>query len=303
MPPPSAHLIAAAVLAGAALAGCASPEAAQGAGDCPEAPVEIVVTVGQWSDLATTLAGACGHVTTIVSGSAGDPHDFEPTTSDAARFTHADLVVANGLGYDEWAGHVVDTLSPRPPVVDAGEAAGLGDGEDPHVWYGPQHVARVADAVTAALATQMPAAAAYLAERRAVWTEQTRALDEAVVSLHASAAGRTFAATEPVFDHMAAAVGLVDRTPPGFAAAAANETDPAPGDVYALDQELRSRAVDVLVFNPQTDSALDDQVRRSAAAASVPVVEVTETIPAGVDGFVAWQVGQLDVLARALGVR
>lgn len=300
MVPLPARLFATTVLTCAALSGCATREPVRSAGDCPTEPIEIVVSVGQWSDLATTLAGSCGQVTTIASGSTGDPHDFEPTTADAARFTHAGVVVVNGLGYDDWAGHVIDTLSPRPVVVDAGEVAGLHEGDDPHVWYGPQYVEGVADAVTAALEAQMPAASEYLQTRRAAWSEQTRPLDEAVAALGPIAAGRSFAATEPVFDHMAAAVGLEDRTPQGFAVAAANETDPAPGDVYALEQALRDRSVDVLVFNTQTDSGLDARLRAGADAASVPVVEVTETIPPGVDGFVAWQTGQLDALAKAL---
>ncbi|MBJ7462052.1 MAG: zinc ABC transporter substrate-binding protein, partial [Mycolicibacterium sp.] len=66
------------------------------AGDCPTEPVDVVVSVDQWGTIVSALAGACANVTTVLSGSSVDPHDFEPTPSDAAAFEGAQLVVING---------------------------------------------------------------------------------------------------------------------------------------------------------------------------------------------------------------
>ena len=58
----------------------------------------------------------------------------------------------------------------------------------------------------------------------------------------------------------------------------------------------------MLVYNSQTQGATPDQLRRAATSAGVPVVEVTETVPAAARGsLVTWQLGQLDRLAAALG--
>ncbi len=85
-------------------AGCSSAGTdAEPRGECPVAPVRVVVTVDQWGDIAEQLAGDCADVTTIIAGSGGDPHEFEPPPSDNATFGRADLVVVNGLGYDSWA--------------------------------------------------------------------------------------------------------------------------------------------------------------------------------------------------------
>jgi zinc/manganese transport system substrate-binding protein len=59
-----------------------------------------VVTVDQWGDIVSDLAGACGEVTTIIKSSSIDPHDYEPTPADSAKFDRAKLVVVNGLDYD-----------------------------------------------------------------------------------------------------------------------------------------------------------------------------------------------------------
>ncbi len=287
----------------AAVTGCggedtpsASPE-----GDCPVAPVSVVVSVGQWGGIVDELAGDCARVTTIVDGSAGDPHEFEPSPSDLAAFEGADLVVVNGLGYDTWASDAVDALSERPEVVSAGEVAGLSTGDNPHVWYDPAVVRDTASAVTAALGeVSADDATQHFAERAASWERSLEPYDAAIERITTAASGRTFAATESVFDPMAAALGLRDVTPSGYRRAAANESEPAAADLAAFEDALQDGSVDVLVFNTQTEGSVPEQLRQVAESAGVPVVEVTETAPEHT-GFVAWQVTQLDALSRALG--
>lgn len=302
---PSRHAVVAAAVSGLLLGGCASGAAAPAAepGDCPVAPIAVVVTVGQWGDIVDDLAGGCGTVDTLVDGSVGDPHDYEPTIADAAALSRAAVVVANGLGYDAWAERLLASMPQRPGVVDAGAVAGQRDGDDPHLWYDPAVVEAVGAAVTAELKALMPAAAAYLDARHEAWQQSLMPYRDAVASLRGRAAGHTFVATEPVFDRMALALGLRDRTPPGFTSAVANGAEPAPGDVHAFEEALSSGSVDLLVVNPQTESALSDRLRSAADAAGVPVVEATETVPPGAAGFVQWQTGQLDAVAGALEPR
>lgn len=277
---------------------------------CPTSPVEVVVSVDQWGDIVTELGGACANVTTLLAGSSADPHDFEPSPADAARFEGAQLVVINGGHYDEWAAKLAAGSAPDAPLVDA---VRLGGGEDqhgdehgdegnPHVWYRPATVTAVADAVTAELTKLSPAAGDYFAERRSALSTALQPYDDAIARIKAGAAGRTYAATESVFDDMAAALGLRNTTPSGYAASASNETDPSPADLDAFLTLLRDKGADVLIYNTQTEGSVPEQIRGAAEAAGVPVVEVTETVAPGAESFEAWQVNQLTALAEALGV-
>src|SRR6478736_7214351 len=63
-----------------------APASTVAQGDCPTEPVDVVVSVDQWGKIVSSLAGACANVTTVLSGSSVDPHDFEPAPSDAAAF-------------------------------------------------------------------------------------------------------------------------------------------------------------------------------------------------------------------------
>ena len=272
------------------------------AGDpCPVEPLRVVVSVNQWGDVVPQLGGECAEVTTIVNGGDIDPHDFEPTPADRVAFEKADLVVVNGLDYDHWAEDAAAQAGGSPAVVNAGEVVGLSSGDNPHIWYGPQQVEQVSAAVTDELKKLEPAAAGYFDTRAALWADQLKPLLDGVAALKATAAGKTYAATESVFDDMATAVGLEDVTPSGYRNAAANESEPAPGDVKAFEDLLRGGTVDVLVYNTQTQGSVPEQLRSVAEGAKVPVVEVTETVPPGQPSFVAWQLAQLKALTEALG--
>src|SRR3954465_14014088 len=148
-----------AALAALALTACSSAggsesgnRAAVSSGDpaaCPGDVVDVVVSVSQWGEIVRRLGGACATVTTVIASNAIDPHDFEPRAADLAAFSRADLVVLNGADYDHWAADAVAGLDHEPAVVTAADVAGTGDsGGNPHLWYDPQTVTKVADAVS-----------------------------------------------------------------------------------------------------------------------------------------------------------
>ena len=95
------------------------------------------------------------------------------------------------------------------------------------------------------------------------------------------------------------ATGLIDKTPPGFTSAVEQDTDPAPADMAAALDLIKSRSVAALIFNDQTVTAATRQVRAAAEEAGVPVVSVTETLPAGAD-YLTWQSDTVKRLADAL---
>lgn len=310
-----------------ALGACSTADdaapAATPTGTCPADPVRVVVSVDQWGDLVQQLGGPCAQVTTVLASSSLDPHDYEPSPADAAAFSGADVVVVNGAHYDEWASKLAASSAPDATLVSAAQAAGIepddadaahdeadGHGDDhshegdvnPHLWYSPTAVDATLDAVTAALEKAQPDATSVFTAQRAEVATSLEPYTALVAKLRSEATGKTYAATEGVFDLMAEAIGLVDKTPEGYRTAASHESDPSPADLLALQNLLADGGVDVLIVNTQTEGSLIDQVRAAASAGSVPVVEVTETVPDGAGSFQTWQLAQLKALAEALHV-
>jgi zinc/manganese transport system substrate-binding protein len=269
---------------------------------CPTTPVDVVVSVDQWGDIVRELGGDCARVTTVLASSSVDPHDFEPSPADAATFAKAQLVVINGADYDPWASKFAATSAPKAALVDAGVVTKTAAGSNPHLWYSPSAVVAVADAVTAELAKLAPEGRAYFADQRAAFSTSLEPYNKLLSDIKSGAAGKTYAATESVFDYTAEDVGLVNATPQGYETASAIESDPSPADLEAFRRALADRRINVLVYNTQTEGSVPEQIRIAAEAAGVPVVEVTETVPPGTTQFETWQVAQLTALAKALGV-
>lgn len=268
--------------------------AATGQGECPVEPLAVVVTVSAWEDIARDLAGDCGDVRAIVRG-AVDPHEFEPAPADLAALEDADLVLANGLGYDDWA------LDSAAAHVEAAASAGKTTGDNPHLWYGPTYVEDVADGVSTVLSQLVPDAAGYFAERNAAWHREMEPYFAEVARLRAAIDGSiTFAATESVFEYTADALSLVDITPPGFLRAAASETDPSPADIEELEALIEDGDAALLIANAQTSGSVSDSIVETARDSGVPVVEVTETPPES-SSFADWQLAQLAAVAEAVG--
>ena len=96
--------------------------------------VSIVTTTNVYADIAKNVVGKYGSVQAIIKNSATDPHDFEPTTADAKELTKANIIVANGLGYDTWMNKLASSVSKKPVLVGE-DLMGLKKGDNPHIWY------------------------------------------------------------------------------------------------------------------------------------------------------------------------
>src|SRR5579859_6639077 len=114
--------------------------------------IRVVVAESFWGSIVRQEAGSRAVVTSIITNPNADPHAYEPTTGDARLFAQSKYVVINGAGYDPWASKL---LSANPVkgrrVLVVGDLLGKKEGDNPHMWYGPSYVTRVAARVTSDL--------------------------------------------------------------------------------------------------------------------------------------------------------
>jgi zinc/manganese transport system substrate-binding protein len=139
------------VTAATLLTGCGiSPSTANRSGS--RAVIEAAASVNVWGSILSQLGGSHVHETSIISNPATDPHDYEPSPADARIIAAARLFVENGIGYDSWAEQAVRANpDPARTVINVGQVTGTQPGGNPHRWYSPTDVAKVADAITAGL--------------------------------------------------------------------------------------------------------------------------------------------------------
>lgn len=289
--------LAVAVLASCGLAACAkSSRSTERTG-----PPSVVASTDVWGSVAQAVAGDDARVTSIVTSGSADPHSYEASPANAAAIADASIVVFNGGGYDPWVQAVLDN-HPDVPAVDAyalHDAAGEPQPANEHVFYDVQTAKAVAGGLADRLSEADPANATDYRSRAEEFGRRADAIRSAEQSLAAQYPGAAVVATEPVAHYLLQTAGLVDKTPSGFTSAIEQDTDPAPVDVAAVLDLITGRQVDVVIFNDQTATEATRRVRAAAQDARVPVVGVTETLPAGTD-YLTWQTDTVNRLATAL---
>lgn len=285
------------VLAGLAIAGCASRETKTSAANLPSAAIRIVAIERVYGDLARQLGGTDVDVTTILNSPNADPHAYEPTPRDADAMVGADIVIENGLGYDAFADKLI-AASPKADraLLVAGTLGGHRTGDNPHVWYEPATLRAFSDALFAELVRREGADRAGLTHRHAVLTAWIAGYRSRLEALGKRAHGASVAITEPVFDYVLRAAGVAIATPPSFSHAIEEGNDPSPQDVETMRALIASRRVAAFVYNIQTTEPSTTRLLDAARTARVTVVPITETLPAN-DRTQAWidrEVGALD---------
>ena len=260
--------------------------------------LNIVASTSIWGDVAQSVAdsaeGVDVEVTSIVEGNNMDPHHFEPTAADLARAGEADVIVVGGGGYDAW---LYDAIEDQDKIIhalpltahshDHGDEEGHDHNHDhgeeghthdvssidgnEHIWYDPTAVMEVAHEIAEQINEVNPDA---------------QASDEEVVSLVSDLDSRlhalpavTYAQAEPIADYMLAHTDMTDATPEGYRHATLSHGEPAAADLAAFIDELKAGDVDVLIYNPQTQTDMTSRIRTTAEDEGIQVVEIGETPP------------------------
>jgi zinc/manganese transport system substrate-binding protein len=269
-------------------------------GPCPTMPMQVLAVENFYANLVQQLGGQCVSVTTILSDPDADPHEFEPTADDVRAFQGAQLVIENGLGYDDFADKIMNAMSQKPRVVRAGDVVGLQVGANPHLWYSAGYVDQIKSAILTGLKDAKPDAAEYF-DAQAAGVDQAFAAYHQLIAQIADQFGNTpVGATESIFVDMAYSTGLTLITPPEFMNALSEGADPTARDVAMFQDQIKNNQIKVLVYNVQTVTPITRQLKDLATQNDIPIVGVSETLPLGSPTFQGWQANQLQLLLNAL---
>lgn len=294
----------AAVVVGTALvsmAACGSANTASGnAGNNPadSGTIEVVTSINQWGSVARALGGDLVNVTSIMTATNVEAHDYEPTSSDIARISRADVAVVNGADYDPWASKAAQGT--HATLVDAAEAGGIREGDNPHVWFSSRVRERTADAITAAYKKAQPEHKAVFEKLNVAWHRKSNALETSIRDASAKLEGLPYAATESVAWYLADDLGMTDATPKGYATASANESEPGPADIRDFTDALASGSIRLLVVNTQEANSVTDHLTAAAKDANVPVIDITEQMPGKYANLLDWMNALVSEFAAAV---
>jgi zinc/manganese transport system substrate-binding protein len=263
----------------------------------------VVAAENMWGDVVKQIGGRHAVVDSIISDPSSDPHLYASNPRDAARLAQANLVVVNGLGYDDFARKLLAASSSakRRVLTFADVIKPPGADPNPHLWYDVPRLPAAAHAIAGALAAEDPQDAAYFRGNAARFVRALGPLNATLAAIRGRHAGAPVAYTERVPGYLLEAAGLTIKTPPGFASAIESGSEPGPGDTQRLNDLVSGRKIKALLYNSQAVTPVTKRLRSLAARSGVPVIAVTETLPRDEPTFQAWQRDQAQALLKALG--
>ena len=264
-----------------------------------------VTAVGAENEYANVIAQVGGRyvaTTAIESNPNTDPHTFEASPSVAQEVSAAQLLVENGVGYDTYMQRIASSSpSSTRKVINVQKLLGLPESTpNPHLWYKPTTMPKVAEAIATDLAALQPAHAAYFHANAARFIHSLDPWLTALRDFRARYGGTPVATTEPVSDYMLEAAGIENETPFSMQADIMNGTDPAPQNVTHQEDLFSAHKVKVFVHNAQVTSPLTESFVQDAKHAGVPVVGVYETMPVPGYDYQSWMLAEVKAIERAV---
>lgn len=258
--------------------------------------ITIVAPTDFYAEIAKTVVGEHGTATAIIKDANVSPEDYEPTTTVAKKVSGADIVLANGLGYDAWLNKLAKT-SKNTKLIRVGEdVLNKKTGVNPHLWNNPETMSKTANYLATELGKKDPKNRDYYKKNAKKYVASLKPVNDLITKISKKADGQTVAQTEPVFEYMLDALGykIMDTD---FSEAIEEGNDPSPATLAALKSAITNHKIAFFVNNTQTSSSTVSNLIDLAKKNDIPVVNVTETIPNG-ENYVSWKLKELKAIEK-----
>jgi zinc/manganese transport system substrate-binding protein len=282
-----------------------SSNGAAGGGSAAALSATKITAIGaenEYADVIAQVGGKYVQASSIMNNPNTDPHTFEASPAVAREISTAKLIVQNGVGYDDWA-TTIENAAPGAgrEVINVQQLLGLPDSTpNPHLWYQPATMPKVASAIAADLGQIDPAHAAYYKANAASFIASLSAWTSAIAAFRSAHPHTPVATTEPVADYMLQAAGADNLTPWTFQADIMNGTDPSPQDTATENSLFTQHKVKVFLYNQQVTDALTESFIKLADQNGIPVVGVYETMPTPGFDYQSWMEAEVSALSKAV---
>ncbi|MCO7556468.1 metal ABC transporter solute-binding protein, Zn/Mn family [Metapseudomonas otitidis] len=230
----------------------------------------VVTTFSILADITREIGGDDIQLTNLV-GADADAHVFEPAPAQVRAVLEADLVIANGLGFEPWLERLLANGEARGTRIDASKGVVpitvLEDDQrlvDPHAWQSLGNAEIYARNITQALVQLVPARAAAFEARRDSWLGRLGALRQSIAPrlMALPPERRRVLTSHDAFGYFAQEWRLQFLAAQGVSDAA----EPSAAEVAGLIRQLRAEGVRAIFVENIRDARLVKQIAEEAGA-------------------------------------
>ncbi len=243
------------------------------------APVKAVASFSILGDLVRQVGGERVQVDVLV-GPGADAHVFQPSPSHAKQVAQAQVVFANGLGFEGWMQRLLDSAGyqGKPVLVSQGIKPLPSEGDDhdhkggkhdhhhhhgeadPHAWQAVPNVITYVANIAKGLCAVDAAGCDTYQNNAGAYTGQLRALDAEIKATWASitAAQRKLITSHDAFGYYARAYGVKFLAPQGVS----TDSEASAKGVAQLVRQIRKEKIKALFIESISDPRLIEQIGR-----------------------------------------
>ena len=262
--------------------------------------INVVAAENFYGNITQQLGGSHVNVTSILSDPNVDPHEYTSNVQTAEKVSTADLVIENGLGYDDWMDKLLSASTAANRIVlVGGTLANHSLPDNPHVWYGLNNMPAIAQGISNALKKLDNADAATFDRNLTTFEQSLNSLQQQINAIHVRYNGTPIALTETIYLYQTGPEGLNVLTPFEFMKANAEGTDPPANTVTDINNSITDKQAKILIYNEQTITPITTNVQNEASKQNIPIVPVSETMPPN-KTYQSWMGDQLTALSSAL---
>ena len=255
-----------------AVAACSRPNTGGAPPSGGSAPVRVVATTTVFADFVKSVGGDRVDVVSLVP-KGGDVHTFDPRPTDITAVADAQLVVANGLGLDEWLTKLAADSGTKARIINLADSVPkdqyiVEDGiPNPHLWLDPDDAALYATTIRDALKALDPADGAVFDANTTAYRAKLAELKKWGQELVATVPPdqRQLIAFHDALPYFARTYGFkiagVILKAPG--------QDPSASDIAALVKAIRDNHIQVVVSEVQFSDKLAKTIADETGATIV----------------------------------
>lgn len=242
-----------------------------GTAQAEDRPV-AVATFSILADLTQRVAGGHAQVLTLV-GPNGDAHVFEPGPKESAELAGADLLIANGLGFEPWlqrledasgfTGKVIIASDGVAPLAAEEEHEGDGhDGADPHAFQDLANAQVYVANIAKGLAEAAPDHAADFKANAEALIAEIAALDRQIKADFAAIAEdkRRVLTSHDAFHYFGRAYGIAFVSVQGLS----TEAEPTADDLVKVVRQARDGHISAIFLENMSDPRLAETVAQES---------------------------------------
>jgi zinc/manganese transport system substrate-binding protein len=232
--------------------------------------LKVVASFTVLGDVVSQVGGKHVKVTNLV-GPNGDPHEFEPSPTDARNLKAAQVAFVSGEGLEGWMDRLITAsgYKGKPVVVSEGVNTRTMDEDgktvtDPHVWNSPVNVKVWVANIEKALSEADPADAGAFKANAEAYLQKLDAMNAYAHSKFDAvpADRRKVLTSHDAFGYFGREYNVSFLAPLGLS----TETEASAADVAKLIEQIKAEGVKTYFLENSNDPRLVKQIAKATAA-------------------------------------